>query len=170
MGLKMQSKIGLKAPMYCTAVGKALLAVKTDTEIERYWNSVQKIKFTDKTIETYDDLLKDIRKIRQCGGNESRTRDLNLGKVALYQLSYSRKRWNYMRFLLVFLPAKDNIRIGCFFQCSPSSRYSTSTAYLCRPHVCMPAKNMHNNCRFIYVCSPSCLPFLVLPLCNGFAL
>ena len=24
-------------------------------------------------------------------GNESRTRDLNLGKVALYQLSYSRK-------------------------------------------------------------------------------
>ena len=36
MGLKMQSKIGLKAPMYCTAVGKALLAVKTNTEIERY--------------------------------------------------------------------------------------------------------------------------------------
>src|ERR1700704_1476054 len=26
-------------------------------------------------------------------GNESRTRDLNLGKVALYQLSYSRVRW-----------------------------------------------------------------------------
>jgi hypothetical protein len=25
-------------------------------------------------------------------GDESRTRDLNLGKVALYQLSYSRKR------------------------------------------------------------------------------
>jgi hypothetical protein len=25
-------------------------------------------------------------------GNESRTRDLNLGKVALYQLSYSRER------------------------------------------------------------------------------
>ena len=25
-------------------------------------------------------------------GNEVRTRDLNLGKVALYQLSYSRKR------------------------------------------------------------------------------
>ena len=25
-------------------------------------------------------------------GNEARTRDLNLGKVALYQLSYSRKR------------------------------------------------------------------------------
>ena len=26
-------------------------------------------------------------------GNEARTRDLNLGKVALYQLSYSRIAW-----------------------------------------------------------------------------
>jgi hypothetical protein len=28
-------------------------------------------------------------------GDESRTRDLNLGKVALYQLSYSREEQNY---------------------------------------------------------------------------
>ena len=28
-------------------------------------------------------------------GEESRTLDLNLGKVALYQLSYSRKTLNY---------------------------------------------------------------------------
>ena len=27
-------------------------------------------------------------------GDESRTRDLNLGKVALYQLSYSRVAWD----------------------------------------------------------------------------
>ncbi len=26
-------------------------------------------------------------------GNGARTRDLNLGKVALYQLSYSREKW-----------------------------------------------------------------------------
>ena len=30
-------------------------------------------------------------------GNESRTRDLNLGKVALYQLSYSRDRIGILR-------------------------------------------------------------------------
>ena len=66
-GVKMQSKIGLKAPMYCTAVGKALLAAKTDTEIERYWNTVHKKKFTDKTIETYEDLLKDIQEVRVRG-------------------------------------------------------------------------------------------------------
>ena len=33
--------------------------------------------------------------LRQSGaGNEARTRDLNLGKVALYQLSYSRTKTN----------------------------------------------------------------------------
>ena len=32
-------------------------------------------------------------------GNEARTRDLNLGKVALYQLSYSRRTCNCIRFL-----------------------------------------------------------------------
>ena len=31
-------------------------------------------------------------KFRLGAGNEVRTRDLNLGKVALYQLSYSRMR------------------------------------------------------------------------------
>ncbi len=30
-------------------------------------------------------------------GNEDRTRDLNLGKVALYQLSYSRVVWRYSK-------------------------------------------------------------------------
>ena len=29
--------------------------------------------------------------LKDGAGNESRTRDLNLGKVALYQLSYSRR-------------------------------------------------------------------------------
>jgi hypothetical protein len=30
--------------------------------------------------------------VKTGAGNEARTRDLNLGKVALYQLSYSRAR------------------------------------------------------------------------------
>ena len=35
-------------------------------------------------------------------GNEARTRDINLGKVALYQLSYSRVRRNILRIFLSF--------------------------------------------------------------------
>ena len=37
--------------------------------------------------------LIDRREKKNGAGNEVRTRDLNLGKVALYQLSYSRKKW-----------------------------------------------------------------------------
>jgi hypothetical protein len=39
-------------------------------------------------------------------GDESRTRDLNLGKVALYQLSYSRMVLLYNVLLLSHLPHK----------------------------------------------------------------
>ena len=39
-------------------------------------------------------------------GDESRTRDLNLGKVALYQLSYSRMVLHYNVLLLSHLPHK----------------------------------------------------------------
>ena len=35
-------------------------------------------------------------------GNEARTRDINLGKVALYQLSYSRVRKSILRIFLSF--------------------------------------------------------------------
>jgi hypothetical protein len=36
-------------------------------------------------------------------GNEIRTRDLNLGKVALYQLSYSRALLKTQHFMLISL-------------------------------------------------------------------
>ena len=38
-------------------------------------------------------------------GNESRTRDLNLGKVALYQLSYSRVTFGSITYFLDLLQA-----------------------------------------------------------------
>ena len=49
-------------------------------------------------------------------GDESRTRDLNLGKVALYQLSYSRAERNrtiQAEFLLVKLGLQKNFCIFC---------------------------------------------------------
>jgi hypothetical protein len=44
-------------------------------------------------------------------GNESRTRDLNLGKVALYQLSYSRMRKRNYRSGASFV--KKTQAVGC---------------------------------------------------------
>jgi len=42
-------------------------------------------------------------------GDEARTRDLNLGKVALYQLSYSRRTCNYIRFFMCLPSPKNTI-------------------------------------------------------------
>ena len=41
-------------------------------------------------------------------GKEARTPDLNLGKVALYQLSYSRDNWTRIIFTLA-LPVKKHL-------------------------------------------------------------
>lgn len=41
-------------------------------------------------INDYIKHMENLRRVNIGAGNESRTRDLNLGKVALYQLSYSR--------------------------------------------------------------------------------
>jgi hypothetical protein len=51
-------------------------------------------------------------------GNEARTRDLNLGKVALYQLSYSRVMSNYIALL--------DTCIGLRFSALPHARPSSS--------------------------------------------
>lgn len=67
VGLEMRSKIGMRAPMYCTAVGKALLATKSDREIERYWKRITPIAYTKKTKVSYEELLKEIYQIRRQG-------------------------------------------------------------------------------------------------------
>ena len=62
-------------------------------------------------------------------GEESRTLDLNLGKVALYQLSYSRvaRTCDYLRFFITF---QDNLFAACCLQTlerEKSLELSTST-------------------------------------------
>ncbi|MBS4534776.1 IclR family transcriptional regulator [Clostridium sp. D2Q-14] len=62
---RMQSKIGMKVPMYCTAVGKAILATKTNTEIAEYWEKSSIRKLTNNTIVNLEDFLEEIENIRK---------------------------------------------------------------------------------------------------------
>lgn len=64
---KMRSKIGLKAPLYCTAVGKAILATRLDHEVADYWSRITPEKKTNQTIITLEDLYEDLEKIRKTG-------------------------------------------------------------------------------------------------------
>ncbi|WP_027108902.1 IclR family transcriptional regulator [Lacticigenium naphthae] len=64
---RMKSKIGKRAPMYCTAVGKAILATHTNAEITDFWNRNEIQQFTRNTLTNLDDFLKEIEEIRRKG-------------------------------------------------------------------------------------------------------
>ncbi|MFL2105272.1 IclR family transcriptional regulator [Desemzia sp. FAM 23991] len=64
---RMHSRIGKKAPMYVTAVGKAILATKTNSAIVDYWNQVDIQPKTTHTITNLEDFLAEIDTVRQQG-------------------------------------------------------------------------------------------------------
>lgn len=64
---KMRSKIGLKAPLYCTAVGKVILATRSDEEVKRYWKSIHPEEKTRNTLTTYDQFYPELVQIRERG-------------------------------------------------------------------------------------------------------
>lgn len=64
---RMRSKIGQTAPMYVTAVGKAILATKTNAQIKEYWDNTDIVKLTTHTFTDFDSFLAEIETIRQQG-------------------------------------------------------------------------------------------------------
>jgi DNA-binding IclR family transcriptional regulator len=65
--LRTYSVIGVRAPLHCTAVGKAILAYLDDEEVEEVIQSMGLPRFTDNTITDREALNREIRKIRGCG-------------------------------------------------------------------------------------------------------
>ncbi|WP_114604173.1 IclR family transcriptional regulator [Staphylococcus sp. EZ-P03] len=68
----MASKIGQRAPMYCTAVGKSILSTYSNDEIEDIWNQSKIYKYTENTIDNLNDLLLEINQIRSLGYAEDK--------------------------------------------------------------------------------------------------
>ncbi|RKY03086.1 MAG: IclR family transcriptional regulator [Spirochaetes bacterium] len=65
--LRTYSVIGVRAPLYCTAVGKALLAFLPDEEIKKIVRKKGFIRFTPNTITDEKRLFDEIKKIRELG-------------------------------------------------------------------------------------------------------
>lgn len=61
------SQVGKKAPMYCTGIGKAILANLKPAEVEYLLNYQERTAFTDKTITKKEDLQKELQKIKNDG-------------------------------------------------------------------------------------------------------
>jgi DNA-binding IclR family transcriptional regulator len=63
----MSSRVGGRAPAYCTGVGKALLAFQTEKKIRSTYRSDTLIAFTPNTITSLDRLTEELAKIRVDG-------------------------------------------------------------------------------------------------------
>jgi len=65
--LGIMSKIGQRAPLYCTALGKVLLAFQHEQEIKRIIRQLRLIPMTSNTIITPKRLLEELRTVRRQG-------------------------------------------------------------------------------------------------------
>jgi DNA-binding IclR family transcriptional regulator len=65
--VRMVSRIGVGKPLYCTAVGKAMLAELDDLEVKKIWDDSKIEKLTPKTIVDFEEFVKELNDIRQKG-------------------------------------------------------------------------------------------------------
>nr|WP_295972890.1 IclR family transcriptional regulator [uncultured Bacillus sp.] len=65
--LRIYSHVGKKAPIYCTGVGKAILAYQDEDEIERILATVPMQSFTEYTITDKEEIKKQLKATRENG-------------------------------------------------------------------------------------------------------
>ncbi len=65
--IRMASRVGSRVPLYCSGVGKAMLASMTDEDIRRIWDSSSIRELTPHTVTDYDCFFKEIQEVRRNG-------------------------------------------------------------------------------------------------------
>jgi IclR family transcriptional regulator, KDG regulon repressor len=65
--IRMISQVGKKARLYCSGVGKAILAFQNKRFIEKKLDETDFEKYTDNTIVNREDLLEELKKIKKLG-------------------------------------------------------------------------------------------------------
>ncbi len=67
LSIRMGSYVGLRNPMYCTGLGKAILSCLPIEEVKEIWNSTEIKPFTEKTITNINELEEELSLIRKRG-------------------------------------------------------------------------------------------------------
>ncbi|MGN0348655.1 MAG: IclR family transcriptional regulator [Roseburia sp.] len=65
--IRMVSHVGMVRPMYCSGVGKAIMATLPEEEIRAIWSASRIEKRTDKTITDYNEMMKALEEVRRDG-------------------------------------------------------------------------------------------------------
>ncbi len=63
--MKMYTRIGMRKPMYCTAMGKAMLSQMTEEEIQEIWNASDIKKLTQNTIIDFCKLKENLKESKE---------------------------------------------------------------------------------------------------------
>ncbi len=83
------SRVGSRAPMYCTAVGKALLAEYPDEVIKEVWDHTDIKRLTPNTITEFSVFMEEIMKIRKQGfGLDNEENELGVYCIASVFYNY----------------------------------------------------------------------------------
>ena len=65
--IRMVSHVGMVHPMYCSGVGKAIMATLPEREVKEIWDGSVIEQKTDKTITNYEQMLATLAEIREKG-------------------------------------------------------------------------------------------------------
>lgn len=65
--IRMHSRIGTKSPMYCTSVGKAIMAYLPEEDVENIWQAIEIRRFTEYTITDLKVMKETLKRIREEG-------------------------------------------------------------------------------------------------------
>ncbi len=65
--IRMVSHVGMVHPMYCSGVGKAIMATLPEKEVKQIWNESIIEKKTEHTITDYEVMKKVLAEVRECG-------------------------------------------------------------------------------------------------------
>lgn len=65
--ITMYTRIGMRKPLYCTAVGKAMLAEMSESQMQEIWNKSDIKKLTENTIIDFNKLKENLKEVRNDG-------------------------------------------------------------------------------------------------------
>ena len=65
--IRMVSRVGSRVPLYCSGVGKALLAELSDEEVRTVWDASEIKRLTAYTITSFEELMESVEAVRKNG-------------------------------------------------------------------------------------------------------
>lgn len=92
--IRMHSRIGIRKPLYCTAVGKAILSTMEPKEVGEIWEKSDIKKLTQYTITDLDKMHEELELIRQKGySTDEQENEIGVRCIAIPLLDYTKKAW-----------------------------------------------------------------------------